>query len=419
MAAIITTAAAAARFPQPQFETGHVVPVAGHPAVFELLPDWADATILTAVLLLTAWAVLRRRSRRLTLALSLACLAWYGFVRHGCICPVGATQDCAEALFGGGGMPWIVGFLFAAPLVAALFFGRVFCAAACPLGAIQDIAVVKPLRVPKVVDAVLRLLPLGVLALAVVMAANDAVYPICVTDPFVGLFRRSAPAEMLLAGAAVLLLGTVIARPYCRYACPYGVLLGWCSRLAWRRATITPDICIRCRLCERICPFDAIQPPRAAAADGGSPTARRPLLLLLLLTPVLVALGGWAGHVVAPLLAVHQPEVRIEQHLAQQAVQPELAWEDVAAFREQGGDTALLHAQATAVRARFAFGASLAGALLGLALGWRLVALARRPVRPFFSIDHGRCVSCGRCFGVCPQHRVWLSKRRGCDAREG
>lgn len=387
--------------------------------MLELLPDWADAAVLTLVLLLAAWTVLQRRSRRLTLALSLACLAWYGFVRHGCICPVGATQDCAEALFGSGGMPWIVGFLFAAPLLAALFFGRVFCAAVCPLGAIQDIAVVKPLRVPRVVDAVLRLLPLGLLALAALMAANAAGFPICVTDPFVGLFRRSAPMEMLLIGGAVILLGTMVARPYCRYACPYGVLLGWCARLAWRRATITPDTCIVCRLCQRVCPFDAILPPRAAAPTHGVPAARRPLLVLLLLAPVLVAAGGWAGHLVAPELAGQNPDVRVEQHLARLVAQPDEHWLDASAFREQGGDERLLHAQVAAVRARFEFGASLAGALLGLALAWRLVALARRPARSVYTIDHDRCVSCGRCFAVCPRQGVWLEKRRGDDGKNG
>ena len=409
---VTTPLLAVQRFPQPQFDTGHVVPVAGHPAVLQLVPAWADALILAAVLLLTAWAVLKRRSGRMIMALALLSLAWFGFIRHGCICPVGSTQNIAMTACGAGGLPWLVGFLFAAPLVAALFFGRVFCSAVCPLGAMQEVAIVRPLRVPRVLDAVLRLLPLVVLAVAVLFAANDAGFPICVTDPFVGFFRRAAPLPMLLVGVAVLLLGTVIARPYCRYYCPYGVLLGWCSRFAWKHAAITPDVCIKCRLCERVCPVDAIQAPRAPGAERNSPAARRRLLAMLLLAPVLVAGGALAGRLAAPALAAVHPVVRQQAHLAAMAANPAVNYLDAEAFRAQGGDPRQLAADAAMVESRFMFGALLAGAFIGLVLAWRLIALARLPVREFFTIDRSRCVSCGRCFQVCPRQQVWLKKQR-------
>jgi len=404
---------AAQRFPQPQFDTGHVVPVATHQAVFQVLPPWADALVLTAMLLLTAWAVLRRRSGRLILALALLSLVWFGFIRHGCICPVGATQNVAMSACAGGGLPWLVGFLFAAPLVAAVFFGRVFCSAVCPLGAMQEVTIVRPLRVPRVVDAVLRLLPLGVLAVAVLFAAGDAGFPICATDPFVGFFRRAAPLPMLLAGVAVILLGTVIARPYCRYYCPYGVLLGWCSRVAWKHAGITPDDCINCRLCERVCPVDAIQSPRTPDTERNFPAARHRLLAMLLLAPALVAGGALAGMLAAPALAAVHPAVQQQAHLAAMAADPAICYLDAEAFRAQGGDSRQLAADVAMVESRFILGALLAGAFLGLALAWRLIALARLPMRDFFAIDRGRCVSCGRCFRVCPRHQAWMKRRAG------
>ena len=402
---------AAQRFPQPQFDTGHVVPLAGHPAVLQVAPPWADALILGVALLLIAWTVLRRRSGRAIMALALLNLAWFGFIRHGCICPVGSTQNVAMTAFGTGGLPWLIGFLFAAPLVAALCFGRVFCSAVCPLGAMQEVSIVRPLRVPRVLDAVLRLVPLGVLSVAVLFAANDAGFPICATDPFVGFFRRAAPLPMLLVGVAVILLGTVIARPYCRYYCPYGVLLGWCSRFAWKHATITPDVCIKCRLCERVCPVDAIQAPRAPGAERNAPGARRRLLALLLLAPVLVAGGALAGRLAAPALAAVHPAVRQQAHLAAMAADPEAHYLDAEAFRTLGGDPRQLTADVQMVESRFMLGALLGGAFLGLVLAWRLIALARLPVREFFRIDQSRCVSCGRCFKVCPRQHVWLKNR--------
>ncbi|MHC5086583.1 MAG: 4Fe-4S binding protein, partial [Planctomycetota bacterium] len=37
---------------------------------------------------------------------------------------------------------------FFSPLVFTLFFGRSFCAAVCPLGVIQDLVLLRPLKVP-------------------------------------------------------------------------------------------------------------------------------------------------------------------------------------------------------------------------------------------------------------------------------
>jgi len=411
VAATALFAVEAPRYEPPSFEGAHALPVAGHPAVFQVVPAWADALILAVALLLTAGAVLKRRSGRGIMALALICLAWFGFIRHGCICPVGSTQNIAMTAFGAGGLPWLLAFLFAAPLVTALFFGRVFCSAVCPLGAMQEASIVRPVRVPRVLDAVLRLLPLVLLSVAVLFAANDAGFPICATDPFVGFFRRSAPLPMLLIGGAVLLAGTVIARPYCRYYCPYGVLLGWCSRFAWKHATITPDVCIKCRLCERICPVDAIQAPRAPGAERSSPVVRRRLLAMLLLAPVLVAGGSLAGRLAAPALAAFHPLVQQQAHLAAMTADKDVVYLDGKAFLALGGDPRQLAADVTLVHSRFIFGAMMAGAFIAVVLAWRLVALARLPSREFYTIDQGKCVSCGRCFRVCPRQHVWLAKR--------
>jgi ferredoxin len=358
-----SAAQATARFPQPQFESGYVMPVMEYPAVPQLVPPWADAVILVAALLLACWAVARRRSSRLVLLLAAGSLVWFGFLRQGCLCPVGSLQNVAQATAQGGGLPWSAAVLFAAPLVMALLVGRVFCSAVCPFGALQELTIVRPWRVPASLDAVLRMIPVAVLTVAVLWSVTGAGFPVCRTDPFVGLFRLSAPWHMLVIGAGVLVLGMVIARPFCRYYCPYGVLLGWCARFAWRHVRITPDWCDNCRLCETSCPVDAIQAPVAADGREATTDARRWWRMALLAAPLLVAGGAWAGGAAA------------------RAARP-----SDAAFMQGGW---------------------WGGAFVSGVLAVRLLLLARVPRRDEYRINTGRCVQCGRCFAACPRQQVW------------
>jgi polyferredoxin len=139
---------------------------------------------------------------------------------------------------------------FTLPLVVALVWGRGFCAGVCPHGAIQDLVLVKPLKVPGWLDEILRVLPWIYLAFALLLAATGSLFIICKFDPFVGIFRMAGPRSMLISGAGLLALSMFVGRPYCRYLCPYGALLGAAARCSKWRPTVTPDICTQCRLCE-------------------------------------------------------------------------------------------------------------------------------------------------------------------------
>ena len=71
---------------------------------------------------------------------------------------------------------------------------------------------------------------------------------------------------MVLSGAALLLLGVFVGRPYCRFLCPYGALLKLGAIVAKWRVRVTPDYCTQCRLCEASCPFGAMREPEASPA---------------------------------------------------------------------------------------------------------------------------------------------------------
>ena len=120
----------------------------------------------------------------------------------------------------------------------------------------------------RLIDA--RLLRYAYLIAAVWFAIRPAVsrdFVICRFDPFIGFFRRDGFAHMLALGGGFLVLGMFVGRPYCRYLCPYGVLLSWCTRLSRRGVTITPGKELDCGLCTAACPYGAIDQMRAVRKD--------------------------------------------------------------------------------------------------------------------------------------------------------
>jgi len=230
-----------------------------------------DMTLLAGWLGASAWLVLRRRSRRGVVCLAIGGLLYFGFFREGCICSIGAIQNVTLAFYDPRyAVPYVVIVFFFLPLLAALLFGRVFCGGVCPLGAIQELVVLRPVRIPLRLDKLFGLFKYLYLAAAIWFVLQPEAtrdFIICRFDPYVGLFRRSGPASMILFGGGMLLLGTVVGRPYCRYLCPYGALLAIVSRFAWRGVTITPDEELDCGLCADACPYGAIERMRAVRAN--------------------------------------------------------------------------------------------------------------------------------------------------------
>lgn len=392
------------RFPKPEFETGYLMPNTVTPEPRSSGMEYLDVTILLVVLSLAAWMVLRKRSRQGILLLSLFTFIYFGFYREGCICAVGSVQNVALTLTDPGyKISLTVLLFFLLPLVFSLFFGRVFCAGACPLGAIQDLIIVKPLSLPSWLRKTLGLIPYLYLGLAVLFAVTGTDFIICRYDPFVGIYRRDATFLMTVLGIAFLLTGLFVARPYCRFLCPYGVLLKWTSKVSKWHVTITPAECIKCKLCTTSCPFDAIDFPTDPVITGKSRDNGKKFLLYAILIPVWIAAGAFTGWKAHTWLSKANKDVYLAELLiSRPEVKNDLNNIDVQTFLSSGKTMEILVEESKIIRAAYKTGSTIIGAFLGLVIGLALLNQLIFKRNEIYQPNRGDCFSCGRCIDYCP-----------------
>jgi NosR/NirI family transcriptional regulator, nitrous oxide reductase regulator len=392
------------RFPRPEFESGYIYATNQMPAQRGQGWEYFDVAVLTGALAVTAWLALKGRSRRGLVWMSLFSLGYFGFYRQGCICSVGSVQNVALALFNGNyAIPLSALLFFLIPLVFALAFGRVFCAGVCPLGAIQELSGIKPVKINKNAEIILASVPFIYLALSVLFAATNSKFLICRYDPFIGIFRLDAPFTMIVFGALLLLSGIFLNRPYCRFLCPYGVLLNIFSRFAGKHLTITPAECTNCRLCEESCPYNAIIPSDPELQRDQPDKSRSRFILYFLLIPLFSAAGAFILYNLAPALSRVNGNVSLAREIRlEKETGIESLSKAVIAFKESGKTETELYAEEDLITDKFRDGAPWAGIFLGASFGIGMVSFTIKRRRTEYKPDQGKCYSCGRCFKYCP-----------------
>jgi len=321
----VSTGWAIERFPPPTFTTDYQLPHTNVPQPSCRVTNPVAVVTLVVALALASFFAVKMRSRRGLFVLAILSLAWFGFWREGCVCAIGSIQNITTALFDASyAIPWTIVAFFALPLIFTLFFGRTFCAAVCPLGAVQELFTLRPIKVPAWLEGALGLLAYVYLGLAVLFAATGAAFVICRYDPFVAFFRLSGSWNMLTVGACFLAIGVFVGRPYCRFLCPYGALLRLTSKVSQWHVKIPPKECIQCRLCEDACPYGAIRAPMVEQKAEDRARGRARLALAIALLPLLLLLGAGVGRLLAGPMSQWHPAIR----LAEQVFREEVAKRD-------------------------------------------------------------------------------------------
>jgi ferredoxin len=265
---------------------------------------------------------------------------------------------------------------------------------------------------PRWLEQALGVLPYAFLGLGLLFAATGSAFIICRWDPFVPIFRRTGSFTILLTGAAFLLVGMFVGRPYCRFLCPYGALLKLAGKVSKWRVRITPNLCTQCKLCEKACPFGAIREPSPEPPPRPALVAeRRRFVTLFVALPLLMLVAGWAGSRFAVATSGVNPQVNLaERHLEAKvgnAPKEPTKPEQVALARAARTETELLPA-AIAARKNLALGGWILGGGFGLFVGLRLLGFSIWTKRTDWEPDAGDCVACARCFRSCPQELIRL-----------
>ncbi len=157
----------------------------------------------------------------------------------------------------------IIGFLL------SILFGPVFCGWVCPLGTVQEwfAALGRKLFgkkrynhfIPARIDRVLRYLRYLVLAWVVYMTATSGTLVFASIDPYYALFNFWT-SEVAVGGLIVLgvtlLASLFVERPWCKYACPYGAVLGLFNLVRVFGIRRQESTCTLCGACDRNCPMN-------------------------------------------------------------------------------------------------------------------------------------------------------------------
>jgi ferredoxin len=395
------------RFPQPDFESGYVYPEQHFFVPKEALWSYIDIALLVILMSFVAWAVIKKQVRYPVILTSIFSIVYFGFFRNGCVCSVGAVQNVALALGNSDfSIPLFVLLLFILPIIFALFFGRVFCAGVCPLGALQEVVNVKNYKLSKVVTSVLSVFPWIYLGLAVLFAITNSGFIICQYDPFVGIFRMDGEFPLILFGVILLVFSIFTGRPFCRFICPYGVILNLFSRVSFWKIKITKKECINCDLCYNACPVDAIRPPYENKVKETRSEGVKRILRYVILWPLMIISGMVVMSMLSDKFSKMNKNVRLYEMVLENETAPQTAQSlELQAFYGQEVITVeMLSTQVAEIKKDFRLYSRLIGAFFGLIIGLTLIGLSTKRTRKFYEIDDANCVACGRCFGYCPQN---------------
>ena len=223
---------------------------------------WATVLFVMALLVRRGW--LDRRTRK---GYYLGAVVLFGVAFGSDPSPMGTVKDAIVLLAKDGVVfpPRLVAL--AGFLLTVILANKAICAWGCQFGVLQDLVfrlnrnkadsrgIMRQHKVPFAVSNTIRISLFAVFTLAAFLMGLDLI-------EFVDPFKTFNPAHLGATGAVSVILLLVaslfVYRPWCHFACPFG-LAGWLlERFSLNRIRVDEKACTSCGACERACPTDVM-----------------------------------------------------------------------------------------------------------------------------------------------------------------
>jgi len=218
---------------------------------------WAIAILIATIL--AGIFVRFEATRKIKPVFLLAAVAILGFYRGG---PgVISSFQNTFLFFIGATDVWPAIVLFLGVIVLTYFFGRVFCGWTCYLGAIQEFLYIGKIKILQTEKAqkimrIIRYVILGVLITQLIITQTIEWNKI---GPFRVLFNLYSPNITGYILLGILLISSLfIYRPFCKTACPVGLILGWVTKIPGASVLGITNSCAGCKTCNTSCQINAI-----------------------------------------------------------------------------------------------------------------------------------------------------------------
>lgn len=149
--------------------------------------------------------------------------------------------------------------------ISAILLGPLFCGWICPFGTFQEwISRIgrkifkKKFNtfIPYKYDKYLRFLRYGVLIWVLLITAWSGKILFSDYDPYYALFQfwtGEVAVTAFIALITVIILSLFVERPFCKYACPYGAVLGLFNLIRIVPLRRNVSTCISCSACDKAC----------------------------------------------------------------------------------------------------------------------------------------------------------------------
>lgn len=213
--------------------------------------------VLFMLIILIGITMKYRVVRKLRGFILLGSVVYLGFVKGGCPCMIMSFQNTVLFTLGNV-VSWVSMLWFLGLLLLTYFFGKVWCGWLCHLGGLQDFLFKVTgwyFLSSQKSQRVLNYIQIGLLATLLVQLLITRSNIYVHYDPFKVAFNLiSANTTGYILLVLLLLSSVLIYRPFCRMACPVGLILGWVTLIPGaRKLKVAKDTCNGCHSCYRQC----------------------------------------------------------------------------------------------------------------------------------------------------------------------